>query len=76
MKKTRPAQPTVFYVPTLLAKDGTRHVIPSKDKAAYCGATDGSQHFPHDYRAADLCQRCVQKYMRAVLDIRLGELGL
>ncbi len=66
---------TTLYVPTLLDKEGARHIIPAKDKPSYCGAT-GAQHFPHDHKAADLCQRCVQKYMRVVLDIRLGDLGL
>jgi len=64
-----------IYVPTLLDTVGARHIIPSKDQAAYYGAT-GDQHFPHDHKASDLCQRCVQKYMRVVLDIRLGDLGL
>lgn len=74
MRTNKPTY-TVLYVPTLLDKVGTRHIIPSKDRAAYCGAS-GSQHFPHDHKAADLCQRCVQKYMRVVLDIRPGDLGL
>lgn len=64
-----------LYVPTLLDTAGTRHIIPGKDMAAYCGA-EGSQQSPHDHKASDLCQRCVQKYMRAILDIRLGDLGL
>ena len=66
---------STLYVPTLVDKAGARHIIPSKDSAAYCGAT-GSQQFPRDNKAANLCQRCVQKYMRVVLDIRLGDLGL
>jgi hypothetical protein len=74
MKKTKPSG-TVLYVPTLLDKTGARHIIPGKDSAAYCGAT-GSQHFPHDHKASELCPRCVQKYMRLILDIRLGDLGL
>lgn len=64
-----------LFVPTLLDADGSRHIIPAKDKPALCGAT-GAQAFPHDHRARDLCQRCVQKHARDVLDIRLGELGL
>jgi hypothetical protein len=66
---------STLYVPTLVDKAGLRHIIPSKDSAAYCGAT-GAQHFPHDHKAADLCRRCVQRYMREVLNIRLGDLGL
>ncbi len=73
---TRKPTATILFVPTLLAKDGTRHIIPRKDASAYCGAADGAQHFPHDWKASDLCQRCLQKYMRIVLDIRLGDLGL
>lgn len=66
---------SILYVPTLVDDNDLRHIIPSKDKAAYCGAT-GQQHFPKDHKASDLCQRCVQKYMRDVLDVRLGEFGL
>lgn len=64
-----------LYVPTLLSKDGTRHIIPSKDKPARCGAT-GEQYAPHDWRAAQLCQRCVQKEVRLLLEGRLDAAGL
>lgn len=66
---------STLYVPTLVDADGLRHIIPSKNNAAYCGAI-GQQHFPHDHKAASLCQRCVQKYMRQALDIKLDEFGL
>jgi len=66
---------STLYVPTLVDADDLRHIIPGKDSAAYCGAT-GEQHFPHEHRAASLCQRCVQKYMRQVLDVKLGEFGI
>ncbi len=71
---TRQTQSTL-YVPTLLDRSGTRHIIPMKDSAAYCGAR-GSQFFPHEYRAADLCQRCLQQYMRVVVDARMEGKGL
>ena len=64
-----------IYTPTLVDVDGQRHIIPSKDELAYCGAT-GAQEAPHDHKARDLCLRCRQKYARGVLGIRLGDLGL
>lgn len=73
MKRT--SNPTVIYVPTLLDKDGTRLIIPAKDSAAYCGAT-GSQHLPHDHKASELCQRCVERHMKAVVLDRLKGVGL
>jgi hypothetical protein len=54
--KRKPTEPTL-YLPTLVDKAGTRHIIPAKDSAAYCGAV-GSQHFPHDHKAAELCEEC------------------
>jgi hypothetical protein len=72
MKRTKPATHTLF-VPTLLDKAGTRHI--TKDSAAYCGAT-GSQHFPHEHKAAELCPRCLQSYYRALIDERMTRLGL
>jgi hypothetical protein len=61
--------------PTLVDADGLRHIIPGKNQAALCGAT-GEQERPRQWRARDLCQRCVQKYMRGVLDIKLQDFGL
>lgn len=76
MKKTKPAQQTVYYIPTLLDKSGVRHIIPGKDSAAYCGAT-GSQHFLGEHRAADLCSACVEAHIKAVvLEKRLTRFGL
>lgn len=75
MKK--PPNPTIYCVPTLLDRAGARHIIPMKDSAAYCGAADGSQQFPHDWKAGDLCPRCLQQYVkRVVLEGRLKEKGL
>lgn len=67
---------STLYVPTLLDKAGARHIIPGKDRAAYCGVTDGSQHFPHDHKAEQLCQRCVQQYMKVLVGDRLEGFGL
>jgi hypothetical protein len=72
--KRKPTEP-MLYVPTLLDKAGARHIISTKDSAAYCGAT-GSQHFPHEYKAAELCPRCLQSYYRALIDERMTRLGL
>lgn len=66
---------TVYYVPTLVDDAGLRHIIPGKDSAAYCGAT-GAQHFPHDHKATELCQRCVQKYVKVIFGDKLKEFGL
>lgn len=66
---------STLYVPTLIDADGLRHIIPSKNSAAYCGAI-GQQFFPKDHKANELCQRCVQKYMRQVLDIRMEDYGI
>lgn len=72
----RAASPTVYFVPTLLDAAGLRHIIPAKDRAAYCGAM-GEQHLPHDCKANELCQRCVQQYMKLiVLPERLKGKGL
>lgn len=74
MKKT--TQQTVYYIPTLVSPNGTRHIIPGKDSAAYCGAT-GDQERPRDWRTTDLCQRCLQKFVKAVvLEERLTKFGL
>jgi len=66
-----------LYVPTLLAADGTRHIIPARDGAPLCGAPlVGTQHEPSNWLRGALCQRCVQKHMRDVLNIRLEDFGL
>lgn len=61
--------------PTLVDSDGLRHIIPGKDQPAYCGAT-GTQEAPRQHQAKNLCQRCVQRYMRTVLDIKLTDFGI
>lgn len=64
-----------IYTPTLVDADAHRHIIPSKDKPALCGAT-GEQDAPREHRVDTLCLRCRQKYMRDVLGARLAEFGL
>jgi hypothetical protein len=66
---------SILFTPTLIDADGARHIIPGKDMPAYCGAT-GTQSPPAEHRKQHLCQRCVQKYLRAVFDIRAEEFGL
>lgn len=69
MKKTKQTFHTL-YIPTLLDKSGVRHIVPATGSAAYCGAM-GSQHFPHDYKASELCQRCVQAYATEMAKARM-----
>ena len=64
-----------IYTPTLVDADGQRHIIPSKDRPAYCGAT-GEQEAPHDHRIDTLCLRCRQKYARTLIEPRLLEFKL
>lgn len=73
MKKR--TMPRAIYAPTLLDSDGSRHIIPSKDKSALCDAT-GAQEAPRDHRIDTLCLRCRQKYAREMLGTRLSEFGL
>lgn len=65
----------VICVPTLVDQSGSRHIIPSKDQPALCGAM-GAQEKPADHRIDQLCLRCRQKYMRDVLGDRLTAFGL
>lgn len=64
-----------LMVPTLVDAEGLRHIIPSKDQPAYCGA-EGAQEAPREHRSASLCQRCVQKYIKQVFSDQLTEFGL
>jgi hypothetical protein len=72
--KKRNTTPAI-YTPTLVDSDAHRHIIPSRDKPALCGAT-GEQDAPRDHRVDTLCLRCRQKYMRGILGTRLQEFGL
>ncbi len=67
--KKRNMTPAI-YTPTLVDDAGHRHIIPSKDKPALCGAT-GAQDAPRDHRIDTLCLRCRQKYMRSLLGDRM-----
>lgn len=49
-------KPPTIFVPTLLDTAGLRHIIPTKDAPAYCGAA-GMQSFPHDWAVGELCAR-------------------
>ena len=66
--------PTI-YAPTLVDLDGRRHIIPSKDKPALCGAT-GEQDAPREHRGDTLCLRCRQKYARQIVGERMTRFGL
>lgn len=72
--KKRNMTPAI-YTPTLVDSDGHRHIIPSKNTPALCGAV-GEQDAPRDHRVDTLCLRCRQKYMRGVLGERLKGFGL
>jgi hypothetical protein len=54
------------YTPLLVAPDGTRHMLPGKEHAAYCGATEGTRHAPQWIGRRYVCQRCLQKYVKAI----------
>ncbi len=56
-----------LYVPTLTDDEGLRHIIPARDKPAYCGAT-GTQRAPYTWSQRALCKRCCQKYIRLIIE--------
>lgn len=67
MRKNTPNYHTYVFVPTLTDVDGLCHIIPGRNRAPYCGAPqEGTQEAPMEHRRDTLCQRCAQKYIKAV----------
>lgn len=57
------------FVPTLVDAHGSRHIIPHKDAPPLCDpAIAGTQVEPAPYRRDQLCQRCLQRHIKAILE--------
>jgi hypothetical protein len=53
-----------FYVPTLVASDGARHILTERNGLPLCGDdTTGVQEAPWYHRKHVLCLRCRQRYI-------------
>jgi hypothetical protein len=64
----QPADLVQPYVPTHVAADGTRHIIPGKGEAPLCGAdADGRDVQPLPHWPRNLCPRCMQRHARRIL---------
>lgn len=72
--KKRTMTPTI-YTPTIVDREGNRHIIAELNTPALCGAV-GEQYAPGEHRANVLCLRCRQKYAREIMGERLQEFGL
>lgn len=63
----------VLYVPTVEDTEGTRHIIPGRDCAPLCEReATGEQWPPQSWSRSNLCQRCVQRYIRKAEGIEAG----
>lgn len=58
-----------LFVPTVLDASGARHIIPSRDGAALCGADTllSTQAAPASHRPDALCPRCRQRHAKKML---------
>lgn len=72
---TKPKHPHTLHTATLVDNDGRQHITPELGASAYCGAT-GIAMAAHDHEIARLCQSCLNRYVRAVLEQRLAGRGL
>lgn len=60
---------STLVVPTVWAEGEARHIISHRDGPTLCGEeSTGEQSAPTAHQRHKLCQRCVQKYMRKVLE--------
>ena len=60
---------------TLVGDDGTRHILPSRNGSPLCGAerTESMQiNPPVDRRARDLCEDCLQQFIRNARSVEEG----
>jgi hypothetical protein len=60
---------STICTPTRITPDGSRHIITSKGQPPICGAgREGEEHPPVDLDRRSVCPRCLQKYIRRILE--------
>lgn len=62
-----------LFEPILVAPDGSRHLLINRTDPAWCGETEGTRYPPAWTDRNNVCQRCLQKFMKQFVETPRSE---